>query len=326
MPDKKTSFLDPATSNDGSAEVAVLEGGANRKGILNALLGATTFGRSILTVADRPGFFGILGTGTKDATTVLYGDGAWRPPPSGGGGGGTVADYGDVVILNGTTNTPDAALLTSPGALFRWQLSGNSTLNAPTGVPSGKAQGVTVLVQQPTSGGPYTLTLGSGITPGTVTLDPTANAVTRLDLETFDGGTTWLLTGGGTDLTPGTYLGADQSGLPRAMSGLRTIGGAVSRAPVNGEVFEFLAPHAGIIKALRGKATGTGTPTFTASIAINGVAVTGLSAQTFGAAASRVLATAANVFAAGDAITITMGAPGGTVTRFNASVEYEQTA
>ncbi|MBP0492149.1 hypothetical protein [Roseomonas indoligenes] len=366
MSDSLIRNLPAATKTDGTGLIEVTEqtgsSWASRMASLDTALGVTVPGRALLSAATQAAGRTALGLGTASTQAtgafapaththtsadisdfveaaqdvvgaMVAGAGGTYNDTSGTiglpSGSGSATPYGDAVaITDAATVTPNAALLTSPASVFTWTLGGSRTLNKPTGVPTGKAQRVEILVKQDSTGG-RTLTLGTGISPSTIAIDPTANAVTRLTLETSDGGSTFIVSGGGTNLAAGQTLGTDQAGNLKALTLRKATAFGFSGAPASGDAYRAIAPYAGVVRGARGMAAGTATPTVTGTVAINGTAVTGLAAQTYGAggAGTLVAATAANTFAAGDVITFTHTAsPGGTVTGGCVSVEVEQTA
>lgn len=366
MADSTIRDLNNATSTDGTATVEVVEQVSgtwySRKGVLDTLLGITSFGRAILTGASAAAQRNALGLGTAStqatgafaaashghaaaditmATARLLGRttasagaaeeiavGTGLSLVSGtlsatGGGGGSAAFETAFSITYASTITPNRA----NGRYQRVTITGNPVIAMPTGVPDGNGSDLILFVTQDGTGGRQP-TLGAGIT-GSVGVDTAPNATTILRFVSVDGDTAWIAEGGGTNLGNGQFIGTDQSGTLKALTLRRAIPFGFTGAPANGDVWRAIAPFAGVVRGVRGMAAGSSTPTITGTVAIAGTTVTGLSAQTYGAggAASLVAATAANVFAAGDLITFTHTAsPGGTVTGGCLSVEVEQTA
>jgi len=94
-------------------------------------------------------------------------------------------DYKETIYTGGTTTgtiTPDVA----NGNVQSITLSGNITLNALGNPETG--QSMTLIVKQPASGGPYTLTSTMSFAGGTKTLSTAANAVDIISI-VYDGTT-----------------------------------------------------------------------------------------------------------------------------------------
>lgn len=264
-----------------------------------------------------------LGTGTASSTTCLLGNSTWGACGSGG-----ATAYGSVVTLtDGATVTPDASLLTTPTMAFSWAppSSGGRTLNAPINMMTGAYTQRVRIFALPAGTGTFTPTLGTGIS-GSVSIP--RGSVSEITLTTSNGGTSWTAEGGGVDLPANTFLAADGTATLKPMALRQQVAFCFSYAPSSGETWGAPMPFAGTVAGVRAFAAGTGTPTITGTVSINGTAVTGLATQTYGAQAGNVplvTATAANSFAAGDQVAFAnTSAPGGTVTRGCVSIEVVQ--
>lgn len=99
----------------------------------------------------------------------------------------SIKNYGEIVYTSGTTTgtiTPDP----NDGSVQSITLSGNITLNSLSSVASGDS--MTLIVKQPSSGGPYTLSSTMKFAGGTKTLSTTANAIDIITI--FYDGTDYL--------------------------------------------------------------------------------------------------------------------------------------
>ena len=86
----------------------------------------------------------------------------------------SIKNYGEIVYTGGTTTgtiTPDP----NDGSVQKITLSGSITLNSLSSVASGDS--MTLIVKQPGSGGPYTLSSTMKFAGGTKTLSTAANAI-----------------------------------------------------------------------------------------------------------------------------------------------------
>jgi hypothetical protein len=246
----------------------------------------TVFGSGGVGPAGAPGPPGaistlILGAGVVGTGTTITASGQtlvadWQL--------GTVTALGpNMSLTTGTlesvdTNIWNAGTVTNLGA--------GLTLSAGTlAAPSG---GGTV-TQIATTGG-----IHGGIitTSGTLTVDWNSGTVTAL--------------GGSLALSSGTLSAAAARNHGQLLAQF-VLGSIATNGPFN---FVYKAPYGGTVTSLD---SVSGTGTFTLAVAINGTAVTGLSAVAVGAAANTV-ATGADTFSAGDTITGTISAAAGAPT------------
>jgi hypothetical protein len=98
-----------------------------------------------------------------------------------------IKNYGEIVYTSGGatgTITPDP----NNGSVQKITLTGSITLNALSNVASGDS--MTLIVKQPSSGGPYTLSSSMKFAGGTKTLSTTANAIDIITV--FYDGTDYL--------------------------------------------------------------------------------------------------------------------------------------
>ena len=136
----------------------------------NITLGATNFPTTDGSVNQ---FITTNGSGTLAFTSTLTGS--------------TLTNYKETIYTGGTatgTITPSVA----NGNVQSITLSGSITLNA-LGTPE-TGDSMTLIVKQPASGGPYTLTSSMLFAGGTKTLSTTANAIDIISV-LYDGTTYW---------------------------------------------------------------------------------------------------------------------------------------
>lgn len=173
----------------------------------------------------------------------------------------------------------------------------------------------------------------SDVTSGAFTKARLAASGTAGQVLTLDsGGTTptWADPASLSTFTPGNdkILASDADGDIVAYSGIRTIPLGIKGAPTSGDVwYSAPMPWVGIILGARATIIGSSTPGITGTVKVGATAVTGLTAVALAVAnaATRVDATAANTFAAGDILSFThTSAPGGTVTDAIVSLEVVQ--
>tara|TARA_Y100001938_G_scaffold138811_1_gene204842 strand:- start:95 stop:988 length:894 start_codon:yes stop_codon:yes gene_type:complete len=99
----------------------------------------------------------------------------------------SIKNFGEIVYTSGTatgTITPDP----NNGSVQKITLTGNITLNSLSSAASGDS--MTLIVKQPSSGGPYTLSSSMKFAGGTKTLSTTANAIDIITV--FYDGTDYL--------------------------------------------------------------------------------------------------------------------------------------
>ena len=99
----------------------------------------------------------------------------------------SIKNFGEIVYTSGTatgTITPDP----NNGSVQKITLTGNITMNSLSNVASGDS--MTLIVKQPSSGGPYTLSSSMKFAGGTKTLTTTANAIDIITV--FYDGTDYL--------------------------------------------------------------------------------------------------------------------------------------
>ena len=193
----------------------------------------TTSGNLGLTTTGTSGGIPYFSSGTQLATsaaltnnTIVVGGGAGSAPKV-----GVATDTGSLFAPNepmsyaqsyGTpTALTDGATIATNAALgnfFTVTIAGNRTLSYPTGVPSGKRQMVLYEITQDGTGN-RTLTLGSGFTPSSMSLNPTAGSQTIFSCDLGS--------------AAGTCMGGANSGTANCSSGASP---AVCGAAANGSV------------------------------------------------------------------------------------------